>query len=94
MTFSEKVRALRTELGYTQAELADVAGISEGAVFGYEKGKFRPRRSTLNLLAEALEVSTRYLRDDECTDPLQDIEQDHFFQRVREEYRRKVRADR
>ena len=94
MTFSEKVRALRTELGYTQAELADVAGISEGAVFGYEKGKFRPRRSTLNLLAAALRVSNRYLSDDDCTDPLTDIEQDSFFQRAQEEYRRKVREGR
>ena len=94
MTFSEKVRTLRTELGYTQAELADVAGVSVSSIRNYEKGRFRPHISGLNLLAEALRVSTRYLSDDDCDDPLSDIEPDIFFRRVQEEYRRKVREGR
>jgi hypothetical protein len=35
-------------------------------------------------------VSTRYLSDDSCEEPLADIERDSFFQRAREEYRQKV----
>lgn len=94
MTFSEKVRALRTELGYTQEELGNEAGFCIHSILRYEKGRGKPRAEGMKRLAEALRVSTRYLSDDDCDDPLSDIEQDIFFQRAQEEYRRKVREGR
>lgn len=93
MTFGEKIKAARAELGYTQSDLARETGVCLQSIVNYEKGRVVPRPHTVMLLAEALKVSTRYLSDDSCEDPLSDIEREGFFQRAREEYRRKVRDD-
>ena len=46
-TFSEKVKHARSELGLTQAELGEAAGVSLRTILDYEKGKKVPRQSTL-----------------------------------------------
>ena len=94
MTFGEKLKRARAELGYTQSDLARDTGVCLQSIVNYEKGRVVPRPSTLICLAEVLKVSTRYLSDDSCTDPLEDIEKDRFFQDAQEEYRRKVREGR
>ena len=38
-TFSEKVKHARSELGLTQAELGEAAGVSLRTILDYEKGK-------------------------------------------------------
>jgi transcriptional regulator with XRE-family HTH domain len=91
MTLGEKIKAARAELGYTQTDLARDSGVCLQSIVNYERGRVVPRPSTLICLAEVLKVSTRYLRDDSCEDPLADIEKDRFFQNAQEEYRRKVR---
>ena len=85
-TFAEKVKAARSELGMTQSELGDAAGVSLRSVLDYEKGKKVPRQSTLLRLAKALQVSTRFLMDDTCDNPLADIEKDGFISEARKRF--------
>jgi transcriptional regulator with XRE-family HTH domain len=50
------IKALRQERGLTQRQLAERARISLEAVWTIENGRKHPRRSTIELLAEALGV--------------------------------------
>ncbi len=57
-SFGEILQRLRLAAGLTQEGLADRAGISPRAISDLERGARRyPRRDTLNLLADALELS-------------------------------------
>ena len=69
-TFPEKVKHARSELGLTQAELGEATGVSLRTILDYEKGKKVPRQATLLKLARALKVSSRFLTDDSCDDPM------------------------
>src|ERR1700735_872593 len=55
--FGALLRELRTRARLTQEELADVAGISERAVSGLERGvTTTPQKETVRLLADALHL--------------------------------------
>jgi transcriptional regulator with XRE-family HTH domain len=54
--FPETLKALRNRAGYTQAELADKAGISRGYLARLEIGRQDPTLSVLRGLAKALNV--------------------------------------
>ena len=62
MDFGEKLKALRKERGLSQAQLADKAGLSNGAIGNYESGK-RTKISVEALcrLADALSVDPEEL---------------------------------
>ena len=49
--FGERLRALRTGQGLTQAELAQQLGVSKSALCMYERGEREPRRETLLAIA-------------------------------------------
>lgn len=49
-----EIRALRTSLGLTQAEVARLAGVSQPLIARIEKGSVDPRLSTLRSVVEAL----------------------------------------
>ena len=85
-TFSEKVKHARSELGLTQAELGEAAGVSLRTILDYEKGKKVPRQSTLLKLAAALKVSSRFLSDDTCDNPVEDIGKDSYIMEARRNY--------
>jgi len=53
----ERIRLLRKKLGISQRQLAILAGVSLGAVVGWEKGKFHP-----NINKKATLVAIRKLR--------------------------------
>ena len=56
MTFGEKIRRLRKEKGWTQAEPAKLSGLSLRTIISYEKGESYPKkRSTYDVLAEIFE---------------------------------------
>ncbi|MGI5283957.1 helix-turn-helix domain-containing protein [Nonomuraea polychroma] len=55
----EAVRLRREELGLTQAELAERAGLKQPAVARFEAGGTMPTIPMLERLAEALEVRLR-----------------------------------
>jgi len=57
------VKAWRTYLGLTQAEIAKRAGISQAALSQMEKRENRLRTATLEKLAKALGLHVEQLRD-------------------------------
>lgn len=50
----KRLRTLRRRAGLQQWELAELAGISKNTIIEVERGRQKPRRSTLDLLAEVL----------------------------------------
>jgi DNA-binding XRE family transcriptional regulator len=58
------VRA-RSRAKMTQQGLADVTGVSVNAIINFERGKSKPRISTLMRLAEAVNVPWELLDDQE-----------------------------
>ncbi|MEE1164068.1 MAG: helix-turn-helix transcriptional regulator [Lachnospiraceae bacterium] len=85
-SFSEKVRHARSELGLTQAELGEATGVSLRTILDYEKGKKVPRQTTLLRLARALKVSTRFLMDESCNNPVEEIAKDSYIMEARKSY--------
>lgn len=86
MTFSDKIKRSREVAGLTQQELADLVGVSKRTIASYESTNAMARRTTIVKLARALKVSVRYLSDDECIDPLADIEKDNYVEEARQRY--------
>ena len=65
MRFGEKLRKYRKEKGFTQAQLAKVAGISLKTIINYENGKTYPQnREVYARLAELLEIDADYLHNE------------------------------
>lgn len=86
MTFSDKVKRAREVVGMTQNELAAKTGVSQRSIASYESGGAIARRSTMEKLARALKVSVKYLTEENCTDPLDEIEKDGYVEQARELY--------
>lgn len=55
------IKSKREELGISQLELAVRAETSQSAINAYEQGKRKPRKDTLQRLAEALETTVPVL---------------------------------
>lgn len=67
MKFSDKVRYLRQQKGYTQTELANLANISQPALQAYETGKAKPMKNNAIQLAKVLGVSyDELVNEDNC----------------------------
>ena len=86
MTFTDKVKRAREVAGLTQNELAKAVGVSQRTIASYESGGAMARRGTTEKLAAALKVSVKYLTDDNCTDPLEDIDKDQYVEQARALY--------
>ncbi|MFT9016439.1 MAG: helix-turn-helix domain-containing protein [Acetobacter sp.] len=56
-----RIRTQRELLGFTQAKLASMIGVSENAVTQYETGRSSPRRERVGALAKALGKSIGWL---------------------------------
>ena len=66
MTFGEKVKKARKELGITQAELGQEIGVSRRTVTSYEADMVFPHtKDTYYRLAETLKVDVNYLLAEE-----------------------------
>ncbi|MDH5525392.1 MAG: helix-turn-helix domain-containing protein [Desulfobulbaceae bacterium] len=61
MTIAERIRQLRQERHWTQAELAERLGIHQKQVSAYERGVNLPSTDILIKLAEAFDVTLDYL---------------------------------
>lgn len=57
MDFGDWLREQREQKGLTRAELARLAGVSEGAISKWESGKQEPRYRELIKIADVFEVS-------------------------------------
>ena len=86
MTFSEKIRSSREMLEISQTELAELVGVSRRTIVAYEAGEATARKSTIAKLARVLKVSTKFLSDENCDDPLADIDQDPYVEQARALY--------
>ena len=68
MDFSEKIRKARMAKEMSQKELAKATGLSERTIQNYELGSRLPKsRDTYVKLAEALDISTDMLLDDQAS---------------------------
>lgn len=85
-TFSEKVKEARVSLGISQPQLGKKIGLSVRSVIAYENGEKKPRPASMLKLAKALGVSVKFLSDDECENPMADIEKDDYIAEARERY--------
>ena len=86
MTFGEKVKVARSAQKLSQVELAKKIGVSDRAVYAYEKQGAMPKPHVLGKIAEVLDVSVRYLIDDDETDKHAHIEQELFLANAKKGY--------
>ena len=63
MITGQKLRAIRALKGITQAQLAELSGVSPTAIAEFETGKRDIRASTVGKLCEALGVRVTYTID-------------------------------
>ena len=88
-TFGEKIRMHREAFGYSQEQLASIAGLTRRSIVSYETGNKIPYASTLKKLAAALGVTVFYLENDSIDDPQAGIEKEPLIQEAREMYGKK-----
>lgn len=61
IAMGHRIRTQREHLGFTQAKLASMIGVSENAITQYETGRSSPRRERIGALAQALGKSIGWL---------------------------------
>lgn len=66
MTIGERIKQVRQFLGYTQNDLAKLAGISRVSISNYERNSRIPDSSSLKQIAIALNTTTDYLLSKEA----------------------------
>ena len=81
-SFPTKLKNARVTLNLSQNQLSKQVGISSRSIFAYEAGDKTPRPATLLKLAKALKVSSKYLSDDACENPVEDIEKDGYIEKA------------
>lgn len=65
MSFASNLKAAMAAKNISQAELADLSGISKSGISQYLSGKYQPKGKIINKLAETLGCSTAYLMSDD-----------------------------
>lgn len=65
MSFASNLKAAMAEKNISQAELADLSGISKSGISQYLSGKYQPKGKIISKLAETLGCSTAYLISDD-----------------------------
>ncbi len=80
MNLGEKITALRMSKGLTQQKLGELVGFTKSTadvrIVHYEKGQRKPKRATLEKIAQALEVNPSVL---ESFDPIERAVQEIFW---------------
>lgn len=61
MSFGSALESIRKDRGLTQSQLAERLDVNQSLIAKWESGKVQPRTSTLEKLAEALQVQTEEL---------------------------------
>ena len=61
MTFGQKIRNRREQLGYTQAELAERLKSTQPYISRLERGNFNPSMQMIINIATTLNISIDYL---------------------------------
>lgn len=63
-TIAEKIRAIRNQLGLSQEQLGEIAGVTYQQIQKYEKGKDRISANRLKKIADALNIPISYFFED------------------------------
>ena len=63
MTIGQRIKAIRTEKGISQAKLAEDSGIGIASIQRIEYGQFQPKKETVHKIAKILGVSDIELDD-------------------------------
>ncbi|MBS4461744.1 helix-turn-helix domain-containing protein [Aerococcaceae bacterium zg-B36] len=61
MDFATRLEQLKSETGYNNVKIADIAGVRRSTVTGWFKGQYKPTIKTLETLAEFFDVSVGWL---------------------------------
>ena len=86
MVSTDKLRGARRLRNLSQDELGKLAGTSRRPVIAWENAEVVPRLDTIQKIAEVLQVSAVYLKQDEITDPLHGLEKKDYIEESRERY--------
>lgn len=92
-SLAEKISEARYKLGISQTILGDKVGVSLRSILAYEKGESTPRMNVIYKLAKELGVSVKYLTDENCENPFEDIEKDGHIEEVHGRYGAKGARD-
>ena len=65
MSIGSRIKERRESLGYSQTELAEMLGVTKGAIGNYETDQNSPRASTLYKVFDILKCDANYLFQDE-----------------------------
>lgn len=80
MNFSERLKNLRLEAGYTQKNLAETLNINQPRIVEWEKGKNNPNKKSLENLANLFNVSVSYLLGE--TDTRSELEISTIYEKL------------
>ena len=86
MKLSQKLKEQRAYLNMSRAELAQKVGVTTRTIVAWEGETRHPRPNTVIRLAEVLNVSVKYLNDDECDDPMDGIDRDEYIRLANSQY--------
>lgn len=65
MSFGTRLKARREQLGITQPQLAEMLGVSKGAIGNYETDANSPKATILFKVFDVLKCDANYLFQDE-----------------------------
>ena len=81
-SFPEKLKEARARMNMSQEELGNRIEVSRRSVLSYEKGEKFPRDRVIYRMAAVLGVSVKYLKDENCEDPVEDIALDRHIAEI------------
>jgi transcriptional regulator with XRE-family HTH domain len=87
MLLHEKIRQLRQERKWSQAELAEKVGVHQKQISAYERGSNNPSTEVLLKLAEVFDVSLDYMafdRSDSTRGEIKDRDLLKYFETIDE----------
>lgn len=76
---SSKLKGARQRLNLSQDKLAELTDLSSRSIKAYEGDEKYPRKGTIIRLAEVLNVSVKYLVDENCDDPNAEIQNNQYY---------------
>lgn len=68
MSFASRLKEQRLRMNFTQAELANILGVTKSAIGNYETGLNSPKAEILFKVFEVLKCDANYLFQDEMAD--------------------------
>ena len=86
MLVGSRLRESRKKLNYTQEKLAELIGVTKGAVSLYESEKRNPNLETLIEISYALGVSANYLLGQDVIVEIESDDIPQFSSLTKEEY--------